>query len=249
MNQPRIADVIAHKLETMILEGILKPGEKLPPERKLAKKFEVSRPTLREAIKKLTAKHLLRTRQGGGNYVSESLAPSLTEPLLEIFHERPDTRFDVLEARHALEGMAAYYAALRHTEVDKQIIQERYNTMLEMHGGTDPREEAKADTEFHMAIAEAADNVVLLHVMRGLFTLLLDSIYFSHDKLYTKPGVFEKLKQQHHALLTGVVEGQPDQARQAVHDHLVFVEETLREIDKEEERKERALRRLTPFAK
>ncbi len=249
MNQPRIADVIARKLEIMILEGTLKPGEKLPPERKLAQQFEVSRPTLREAIKILIAKNLLKARQGGGNYVSESLAPSLTDPLLEIFHERPDTRFDVLEARHALEGTAAYYAALRRTEVDKQIIQERYNTMLKMHGGSDPREEAKADTEFHIAIAEAADNVVLLHVMRGLFTLLLDSIYFSHDKLYTKPGVFEKLKQQHHALLTGVVEGQPDQARQAVHDHLVFVEETLRKIDKEEERKERALRRLVPFAK
>ncbi|MCP4126560.1 MAG: FCD domain-containing protein [Gammaproteobacteria bacterium] len=247
MNKPRIADIIAHKMESMILEGVLKPGEKLPAERKLADKFEVSRPTLREAINKLTAKGLLRTHQGGGNYVCESLAPSLTDPLLEIFRERPNTRFDVLEVRHALEGQAAYYAAMRCTEVDKQIIQERYQAMLETHGGPDPRAEAKADTEFHMAIAEAADNVVLLHVMRGLFTLLLDSISFSHDKLYTKPGVFKKLKNQHHALMTAVVDGEPDKARQAAHDHLVYIEKTLQEIDKEEARKERALRRLTPF--
>ncbi|MCP3667107.1 MAG: FCD domain-containing protein [Gammaproteobacteria bacterium] len=249
MNQPRIADVIAQKLETMILEGILKPGEKLPPERKLAEKLEVSRPTLREAIKKLATKRLLRSRQGGGNYVSESLAPSMTDPLSEVFRKRPETRFDVLEVRHALEGLAAYYAALRCTEADKQNIQERYNTMLEMHGGSDPHAEAKTDTEFHMAIAEAADNVVLLHVMRGLFTLLLDSISFSHDKLYTKSGVFEKLKNQHHALMTAVLDGEPDEARQAAHDHLVYIEKTLQEIDKEEARKERALRRLTPFAK
>ncbi len=249
MNKPRIADIIAHKMESMILEGVLKPGEKLPAERKLAEKFEVSRPTLREAINKLTAKGLLRTHQGGGNYVCESLAPSLTDPLLEIFRERPNTRFDVLEVRHALEGLAAYYAAIRCTEADKQIIQERYYTMLEMHDGPDPGEEAKADTEFHMAIAEAADNVVLLHVMRGLFTLLLDSISFSHDKLYTKPGVFKKLKTQHHALMTAIVDGEPDKARQAAHDHLVYIEKTLLEIDKEEERKKRAHRRLTPFAK
>jgi len=249
MKKSRISDDVAHKLETMILEGILKPGEKLPAERKLADKFEVSRPTLREAIKKLTAKNLLLSRQGGGTYVCERLTTSLTDPLLEVFHERPETRYDLLEVRHALEGLAAYYAALRRTDAHKQIIQDRYDTMMERHGESDPRDEANADTEFHMAIAEAADNVVLLHIMRGLFTLLRDSISFSHDKLYTKPGVFEALKQQHYALMSAVVGGRADQAREAAHEHLVFVKETLQKIDKEEEREKRALQRLTPFAK
>ncbi len=249
MNKPRITDIIAHKLEMMILEGALKPGEKLPPERKLAEKFGVSRPTLREAKKILIAKGLLRARHGGGNYVGENLTPSLTDPLLEIFRKRPEMRYEMLEMRHALEELAAYFAAQRRTEVDIQIIQERYDTMLEMHGRPDPREEAKADTEFHLAIAEAADNIVLLHIMRGLDTLLLESISFNLDKLYTKSGVFETLKQQHHAMMTAVVDGQPDQARQAAHDHLTYVEETLQQIGKEETRKKRALRRQTPFAK
>ena len=71
MDQPRIADTIARKLETMILEGVLKPGEKLPPERQLAESLGVSRPSLREAIQKLAARNLLRTRRGGGTFVDE----------------------------------------------------------------------------------------------------------------------------------------------------------------------------------
>jgi DNA-binding FadR family transcriptional regulator len=248
MDQPRIADTIARKLEIMILEGVLKPGEKLPSERQLAEKLGVSRPSLREAIQKLAARNLLKTRRGGGTYVDESLNPSFTEPLLEIFLQRPETRYDILEVRHALEGLAAYYAAMRRTEADKTIIRERYETMMEMHNRDDPMAEAKADTEFHLAIAEAADNVVLLHVMRDLFTLLRESISFSLDKLYAKPGIYKLLREQHHALMTAVVEGQPDRARQAAHDHLAFVEETLQNLAREEARRERALRRLSPFS-
>ena len=247
MKSPKIAETIAHKLESMILEGTLKPGEKLPPERQLAESLGVSRPSLREAIQIMATKRLLKTRQGGGTYVGESLAPSLTDPLLEIFRERPETRYDLLEVRHALEGLSAYYAALRRTDADIMNIQECFNRMLDLHGKSDPIAEARADTEFHLAIAQAADNVVLLHLMRGLFVLLRDSISFNLDRLYINPGVYDLLKQQHRALLSAVVDGKPDQARQATHDHLAFVGETLKRIDKEEARKARALRRLTPF--
>ena len=67
VKQPKISDVIMGQMEEMILEGTLKPGQKLPPERELAKQFEVSRPSLREAVQKLAAKGLLNSRQGGGN--------------------------------------------------------------------------------------------------------------------------------------------------------------------------------------
>ena len=73
INQPKISDVIMAQLEQMILEGSLQPGQKLPPERELAIQFEVSRPSLREAIQKLEAKGLLMRRQGGGTYVKEQL--------------------------------------------------------------------------------------------------------------------------------------------------------------------------------
>ncbi len=66
IRQPKLSDVIEQQLEFLILEGTLRPGEKLPPERELAKQFDVSRPSLREAIQRLEAKGLLLRRQGGG---------------------------------------------------------------------------------------------------------------------------------------------------------------------------------------
>ncbi|NEU36631.1 GntR family transcriptional regulator, partial [bacterium LRH843] len=63
----RLADTIVEQLETMILEGALQPGERLPPERVLAERFGVSRPSLREAVQRLAARGLLKSRQGGGN--------------------------------------------------------------------------------------------------------------------------------------------------------------------------------------
>ncbi len=71
IRQPKLSDVIEQQLEFLILEGTLRPGEKLPPERELAKQFDVSRPSLREAIQRLEAKGLLLRRQGGGTFCSE----------------------------------------------------------------------------------------------------------------------------------------------------------------------------------
>lgn len=84
VRQRRLSDDIVAQLEAMILEGTLKSGERLPAERVLAEQFGVSRPSLREAIQKLVAKGLLVSRQGGGNYVTESLGATFSDPLLHL---------------------------------------------------------------------------------------------------------------------------------------------------------------------
>ncbi len=245
MKQQRLSDQIAEKLETMIAEGGLKPGEKLPAERELAQRLEVSRPSLREAIQKLNSKGLLSTRHGGGTYVCESLEPSFVTPLIALLREMPESRFDVLEIRHALEGTAAYYAALRGTSEDKEKIRDCFEEMIKNHGSPDPMDEARADAAFHLSIVEASHNLVLLHVMRGLFTLLQNSISHNLDKLYTLPRVFEPLSHQHERLMNSVIDGDAEKARQAAQEHLVFVEESLQQIDREEVRKQRSLRGLS----
>ena len=112
IKQPKLADVIESQLESMILEGSLELGEKLLPERELAKQFDVSRPSLREAIQRLESKGLLTRRQGGGTYVREELREKLTDPLFELLNSHPESKYDLLEFRHAIEGLSAYYAAL-----------------------------------------------------------------------------------------------------------------------------------------
>ena len=77
---PRVSDAVATTLEQRILEGSLKPGDRLPAERELAAELGVSRPSLREAIQKLASKGLLRSQQGGGTYVTGALQAGFLDP-------------------------------------------------------------------------------------------------------------------------------------------------------------------------
>lgn len=244
MKKTRLSERIAEQLESMILDGSLQPGDRLPAERTLAERLEVSRPSLREGIQKLISKGLLFTRPGGGTFVKNSVATNFNDPMVAMFRENPEYRFDVLEIRHALEGNAAFYAALRATDEDKIKIRKNFDNMIKLHGSKDPMDEARADAAFHLSIVEASHNLVLLHVMRGLFELLQNSITHNLDKLYTIPRVFDPLSAQHKSLMEAVIEGRPEEAREAAQHHLAFVEDSIKEIDAEEARKIRSLNRL-----
>ncbi len=243
VKQPKISDVIVERMEEMILEGTLKPGQKLPPERELAKQFEVSRPSLREAVQKLAAKGLLVSRQGGGTYVSDDLGGSFMDPLLELFKTHPEAQYDLLEFRHALEGVTAYYAALRSTSADKEAIKASYELLQSFHENKEFEKEVAADVDFHLTIAASTHNMVLLHMMRALFSLLRQHIGDNLQNIYPKPGYRQKIHDQHYKLMEAIFSGEPDRAQKAAHDHLAYVEEALLEQGRENTRIERALRR------
>ncbi len=243
VKQPKISDVIMEQLEAMILEGSLKPGQRLPPERELAKQFEVSRPSLREAVQKLVAKGLLISRQGGGTFVAEDLGGSFSDPLLELFRTHPEAQYDLLEFRHALEGVTAYYAALRSTPADKEAIKQCYSDLEHYHETKQFDKEVYADVDFHLAIAESTHNMVLLHMMRALFSLLRQHVWDNLQNIYPKADYREKIHCQHKVLMDAILAGEPEKAREAAHHHLAYVEDALLEGQKENTRLERALRR------
>lgn len=243
VRQPRLADVITERLEALILEGSLSPGQRLPPERELAERFGVSRPSLREAIQKLAARGLLTSRQGGGTYITESLNSGYSDPLLDMLARHGEFHLDLLEFRDAMEGLSAYYAALRSTPTDKALLLQRFEELESSFRGEDPQQEAKADAAFHMAIAESAHNVLLLHTIRGIFHLLERSIVDNLAHLFEKPESRPQLMAQHRALLDAILEGRAEDAQARAHEHLVFVEEGLLEAERAETRAQRALRR------
>lgn len=232
------------QIEEMILEGTFNPGQRLPPERELAARFEVSRPSLREALQKLIARGLLTSRQGGGTYVAENLGSGFSDPLMKLFETHPEAQYDLLEFRHALEGVSAYYAALRGTVADKQKIRYCYEELQRCHDLRLFDQEVKADVEFHLSIASAAHNTVLLHMMRALFSLLNHHISDNLSKIYPKPEYRRSIHEQHGLLLEAIEAGNASLARKAVQDHLAFVEDALQAQGKENTRIERSLRRV-----
>lgn len=249
IRQHRLSDDIVAQLEAMILEGSFKAGDRLPAERALAEQFGVSRPSLREAIQKLVAKGLLVSRQGGGNFVSEVLGSTFSDPLLHLLENNPEAQRDLLEFRHTLEGSCAYYAAQRATEVDLQRLTEAFERLQDcyaQHLNICRTEEGAADARFHLAIAEASHNAVLLHTIRGLFDLLKRNVTTNIGGMYAlREETRDMLMRQHKALYQAIMERDPERAREVSNQHIDYVKEVLAEGIEEAHRLARAQRRQT----
>ncbi|NLS43680.1 pyruvate dehydrogenase complex transcriptional repressor PdhR [BEV proteobacterium] len=244
IRQPKLSDVIEQQLEFLILEGTLRPGAKLPPERELAKQFDVSRPSLREAIQRLEAKGLLLRRQGGGTFVQNNLWQSVSDPLSELLSTHPESQFDLLETRHALEGIAAYYAALRGTEEDFQRIRECHTQIKQVRTSGDLVAESEAVMHYQVAVTEATHNVVLLHLLLCMGPLLEQNVRQNFELLYLSREVLSQVSSHRARIFEAIVAREPEKAREASNRHLAFIEEVLLDLNREHRRRKRSLRRL-----
>ena len=111
VEKQRIHEKISEQINKMILNGILKPGDQLPPERELAEQFKVSRNSVRDALRTLEARGLLEIRQGGGTYVQTVRATDFYQNMLELMVQKKEMTGIVLQLRLIIEPGIAYYAA------------------------------------------------------------------------------------------------------------------------------------------
>jgi GntR family transcriptional repressor for pyruvate dehydrogenase complex len=244
VKQERLSDAIVRQLESLILEGVLRPGERLPPERELAAQLQVSRPSVREALQRLEAAGLVETRHGGGTFVRNAFAETLTDPLADLFQRHPEAAVDFVEFRYTLDGIVAYYAALRGTDADREILTQRFRAIEAVHGKDDFAEEADRDADFHIAIAEASHNIVLLHVVRSLLELLRKDIIFNRNVLYSRKDARDLLMEQHRKIYEFIMNRDAEGARSAAQAHMRHVEQALREDRLSEARSDVSRRRL-----
>lgn len=240
----KLSDGIMEQLESMFIDGTFLAGQKLPSEREFALKFAVSRPSVREAMQKLEAKGLVERKQGGGTFVRQRINTLVTDPLLALLTTRPETQFDLLEFRHALEGMAAYYAALRGQQSDYAALQDALDNLPWDPKGQDFSAGASALVDFYLTMALAAHNVVLLHVMRSLQALLKDNIQRNLEVLSKHPQAQTVITEQRRNIVLAIVKRDPQLARQASNEHLAYIEATLLDINRQDLRMQRALRRI-----
>lgn len=230
-----------------MVERGLAPGDRLPAERDLSVLLGASRNSLREALTRLAARGRITLRKGG-NIVAQPPVPAaqswtdatIAAPLASAVSTDTGFGHDVLEVRHGLEGQAAYYAALRAGPDDLAHIGARFDALAACHGRGDAAADAQCDAAFHLAIAEASHNAVLRSVMASMFDLLQASISRSLARLYTVPHTADRLLEQHGRLRDAIVAGDGDAARRASDDHLAFVAQTVRAIDDDAARRERA---------
>lgn len=225
----RTADEVVLKIEQLLLDGVLRDGERLPGERELSVRLDVSRPILREALKELEARGLLESRHGGGTYVADIIGQIFSKPLTELIARHERATLDYLEYRRELEGLTAELAARRATSADKEILTRIINGMRAAHAAASFDDEMGTDVELHNAIGECAHNVILLHTLRACYRLLSSGIFYHRTMVFAVPGARDALLAQHEAIVGAIIDGNPAAARKAAEDHIDFVTATMHE--------------------
>jgi GntR family transcriptional repressor for pyruvate dehydrogenase complex len=239
----KLADAIADHFRQLILEGALQPGERLLSERDLSLKLDVSRPSLRDALDKLIEESLLSADANGVTYVSEAVGRSLRDPLVGLM-DTPEARIDVMELRSVIEAEAAALAAERGSELDRDLISQRFEAMITAHQRQDVAEIALTDAEFHFAIYEASHNVMMMHMMRSLETVLRSNVYLNRRNLYEHRVQKDSQLIEHQAIYEAILARDPAQAREAARLHMTTALKTQREIHDAERRLQASIRRL-----
>ena len=228
----KLSVAVVRQIEELILHGILRPGERLPAERELAERLAVSRPSLRSAIALLQKEGLLIAKAGAGVYVADVLGSAFSPALVKLFSRHPEAVFDYLSFRRDMEGLAAERAVQLASDTDLQVVAAVLAQMEEAHSKRNAEEEAKLDAEFHMAIIEASHNVVMLHMMRSMFDLLRQGVFYNRQIMFHQRTTRDAILNQHRAINAALQARDPEAARQAVEQHLSFVERCMEDQQK-----------------
>ena len=240
----RTADAVIDRLERLILNGILRAGDRLPSERELALELDVSRPILREALGELEARGLIVSRHGEGTFLADIVGAVFSEPLVALIQRHGEAVADYFEFRREIEGWSARLAAERATEGDHALIRQVVAAMDEAHERGDAEAEASLDLDLHMRVGEAAHNIVLMHTLRSCYRLMADGVFTHRARMFDRPHLRDALLAQHRAIAEAILAGDATRAERAAVDHVDFVERTTREVERSEDRAQTALLRL-----
>ena len=228
----RTADEIVWQVEKLVLDGVLRPGERLPGERELAMRLGVSRPVLREALAALENKALIESRRGDGTYVADLIGEVFASPMMSLISSHPESALQYLEYRHDIDGLAADYAARRATHDDRQMLDAVMARMERAFLDADDDMEWRIDVEFHTVIGECAHNLILLHTLRSCYRLLNSGVFINRSLILRMAGMREELFMQHKTIADAVRHGDPDAARTAAQAHIDFIIAKMRDAER-----------------
>jgi len=240
----KLSQAVVRQIEGLILRGILRPGERLPSERELSDRLGVSRPSLREAIATLQDSGLLVARANSGVFVADVLGSAFSPALTRLFSSHPEAVFDALDFRRDMEGLAAHRAARLASDTDLAVVDAIFHKMETAHNQRDAKTEARLDAEFHLAIIEASHNVVLLHMMRSMYDLLREGVFYNRQVIFEQRTTRSALLGQHRDINDALQTRAPEDALAAVQTHLDFVRVSLTDKLRAEQHEKTATKRL-----
>lgn len=221
---------VADRIQDLIIAESLHPGDKLPGERELADKMRISRTVVREAIRVLGVRGLVKTKSGCGTFVRELESGDISAPMELFFRlQQSSTPFrDVYEIRCMIEVEAAGLAAERGNKADCAIMQQTIDELVP--ASQDPEQFVQLDLDFHLALAAATHNVLFGMLLRPVTNLWQNVIRLS----YQAPGAVQNAISYHTSILEQVKRHDPASARQAMLEHVRQSQQMVKSIYKQD---------------
>jgi GntR family transcriptional repressor for pyruvate dehydrogenase complex len=216
----RLYEQIVQQVEESIRRGALKLGAQLPPERELAEQFGVSRTAVREAVKALREKGLVEAYPGRGTFITGGTSYSIRQSLDRMMKMgQAEGSAYLAEVREILEPEIAALAAKR---VDQEILGAMREEIAKMDAAKkDPDAFIEADLDFHLALAEAAANPIILSLIDSIVGLLREQ----RMRIFHVEGGPERGQYHHKRIMEAVEKSDPLGAREAMKAHLRQVRE------------------------
>ncbi len=211
-------DHVVSQIRDLISQGELRPGDQLPPERDLALRLGISRPSLRAGLRSLIATGILRARQGSGTFIVEG-PPSLDSEPLRLLAALHGFTFDqMFEARRIIEESVAGLAAERATKAQVSSIAQE---IAEMSASLDePRTYLIHDILFHRALAAASGNPILATLVE-----MVSAVMYQHRReTIERAHDFTQSLANHRRIYRAIRGRDPEKARRAMHEHLVLAQ-------------------------
>ncbi len=219
----RLYEQIVQQIEESILKGTLKPGDQLPAERELAQRFGVSRTAVREAVKALREKGLVEAYSGRGTFITNGTSQAIRQSLdLMMKIGQQDGSIHLAELRAILEPEIAALAATRVEDQHIAAMREAFGVMDRAR--EDPVAYIEADLDFHLSLAEAAANPLILSLIDSIVGLLREQ----RIRIFYVEGGPERGQYHHKRILDAIEQHDAVKARAAMQAHLLQVREDSR---------------------
>jgi len=219
------------KIKELIDQEYFKFGDKLPPERELAKLLGISLPSLREALRALSILGIAEMRPGSGSYLRSSMSDWSSDPFSLLFNLNRPVHIDLFEARMGIEGIIAELAAKKRTEEDLKNMEVALQNMRSNLG--DKKEYIEYEIKFHQTIIAAARNTILEDFMEKMYKILYESRQRTVEQL---KDIYKESYLEHYQIFRHIKGRDPKRARKAMVDNLAKVEKRFQKYTKEKGR-------------
>ncbi len=215
----KVYEQVMDQIKEMIDKGTLNKGDKLPSERDLVEQLQVSRASIREALRALEVIGLIECRQGEGNFIKSSFQDNLFEPLSIMYMLEGTNPEEILEFRKILEVEASGLAAKRITA---EQLTELKEIMERFENCEDEEMNASIDKELHYKIAECSGNVLIFNILRSVSLLVDDFIKDARKLILVQQENKEMLLSQHKKIYLAIEGHSSVAARKAMQQHLDY---------------------------